>query len=750
MVYRLKNTFFFFLIGVSSYGQNNETTSSDSASLYNYSNTSSASAEIKSKPEFAINPTIGLGTGMFSFYGDVYAKHFQAPMVSRIGFELSVSQKLTDYLEFNFYELFGKLGANERIVNNNRNLNFESQIRAGGLNLLYNFDHLLAKERTATPYISVGVESFEFLSKTDLFDKYGNKYNYWSDGTIRNIAENDPNAGTAIEIHRDYTYESDIREMNEDGFGKYPERSWAIPIGVGAIFKISVYWTFKLGTTMHFTFTDYIDGVSSKSTGNRAGDSKNDKFMMTSFSIHYNFGNKKKEGVQQNEQDFSNVDFLALESDDQDQDGVLDTNDSCQSTPPGVPVDVKGCPIDDDEDGVPNYKDDELATPKDAFVDEKGVQLSDSVLAYRYSFYLDSTGAFAKIEYVAHNNSATNNSNQKEYAVKLGTFKKGLPADLMTKFLSINDIASASINDSNTIYTAGKYNSYLDAEKRKQQLINEGIADAQVVYKQNGKYYDATKFNSNVNKTPDPNINTTTKNNASNPDSSNNNDSGNSNTAKNNINNQNSTSNLNNEVLNTQGVVLRVQLGAYKNRLSKNVFRDINNLIEVKTEDGLYKYMTGSFQSFDAAAKYKVEMVLKGYSGAFITAYKDGKRIALQEAGATPAKKEDQPEVQDNTFTNESVNSVNKKLVVFKIQVGAFKNDPPEDKLALFATMKNIKGEKTPAGITRYTVGAVNDYNEAQNLKSQIAKEYGITDAFIIAFFNGEYISIPEALELLK
>ena len=153
---------------------------------------------------------------------------------------------------------------------------------------------------------------------------------------------------------------------------------------------------------MHFTFTDYIDGVTSKSTGNRTGNSKNDNFMMTSFSLNYNFGTKKNDPKYNHEEEYEGVDFLALENGDEDNDGVLDLKDSCLGTPSGVPVDTKGCPLDDDMDGVPNYKDNELTTPVGAFVDEKGVQLSDSLLAYQYEFYMDSTGKFAKVEIHDH------------------------------------------------------------------------------------------------------------------------------------------------------------------------------------------------------------------------------------------------------------------------------------------------------------------------------------------------------------
>jgi hypothetical protein len=338
MLNRLKIIIFFLLLGSFSFAQNNETTSSDSSSI----TIKKTSDTIPSKPknEFIFKPTIGLGTGMLSFYGDIYDKHFQPPMMSRIGYELTVSQYFKKYLQFNFYVLFGKLGADERNAANNRNLNFESTIRVGGINLLYNFDNFLPKNRTASPYISLGFESFEFLSKTDLYDAHGNRYYYWTDGTIRNIDQNAPNANTAILLHRDYTYESDIRQANLDGFGKYSEYSFAIPVGAGAMFKINDYFTFKLGVTMHFTFTDYIDGITDKSVGNRKGNSKNDDFMMSSFSLHYNLGLKKRDVDTVNEGDFKDVDFFALDLEDQDKDGVPDAKDSCQGTPQGIPVDA--------------------------------------------------------------------------------------------------------------------------------------------------------------------------------------------------------------------------------------------------------------------------------------------------------------------------------------------------------------------------------------------------------------------------
>ena len=685
--------------------------------------------QVQYASSFVFKPTIGLGVGMFSFYGDMYAKHFQTPMVSRLAYQLTITQGLTSYLDFDFFVLYGKLSANEHFSPNNRNLNFESSIKSGGISLTYNFDNFLPSNHKANPFLSVGFESFEFLSKTDMYDKYGNKYYYWLDGTTRNMAENDVNAINAIEINRDYTYETDIREVlnvKTDGVKRYPEHSFALPVGAGVTFEINDYLKFKLGATMHFTFTDYIDGVTSSSVGNRVGNSKNDNFMITSFSIHYNLGSKKKEesSIEENTL-YDNVDFLAIDANDQDKDGVTDDKDSCQGTPLGVAVNSHGCALDDDGDGVPNYKDSEINSPKSAIVDSKGVQMNDSTIAYQYNVYNDSIGAFAKVEMYNKKGSEFVNPNQKEYMVELGRFKSGLTPEIMTKFLSINDISSSSIDDSTTIYKAGSYVSSLDAEKRKQECISQGFADAKVIYLKNGKYYDATVNNATDSKativsatssdikTTNPTIKTETPKTA----------------------------------MDNQALVFRIQLGAFHRRLSKNVFKGFKDLIEVKTDDGLYKYMTGSFKILDDAAKQKVEILLNGYEGAFITAYKNGKRITLTEAGATSAEKTDSiTDTKDSSVTN----SVNKELIKFKIQVGIFKNLPPSDKAEIFAKIKGLVKESTANGLTKYFVGSTDNYSEAIAFKNDLVKNFGLTDAFIVAFFNNQAISVQEALELLK
>jgi hypothetical protein len=196
--------------------------------------------------------------------------------------------------------------------------------------------------------------------------------------------------------------------------------------------------------------------------------------------------------------------------------------------------------------------------------------------------------------------------------------------------------------------------------------------------------------------------------------------------------------------LNTPGVVFRIQLGAFKHRISAATFGDAGNVLEFKGEDGLYKYLTGSFSNFNDAAKYKIEMLSKGYQGAFIAAYKNGKRVSLTEVGATPAGK-----ASVNEADNDKAPAVKKDLVVFKVQIGVFKNEPPDEIKAKFSTIKNMEQSTTSSGLTRYTAGSFGNYAEAQKLKEELHKQ-GIDGAFVIAFFKNELISVPEAQELLK
>lgn len=673
-------------------------------------------------------PKISLGAGLLSFHGDLYAKHYQAPWTARTGFDLNISQRLYKPLQLNFNILFGKLGANEWI--DNRQENFQSEIRSGGLSLMYDFGNFIPEKYWIRPWVSVGINSFEFLSKTDLYDKNGNKYYYWSDGSIKNIDEAAPTASLAVNLNRDYVYESDIRELNKDGFGKYQERAWAFPVGAGALMKITDRVDFKIGFQYYFTTTDYIDGITKNSLGTRSGTKQKDNFVYTSFALQYDLVLKKKSKADTLPEDyFDGIDWLAIDNGDYDEDGVRDWDDKCHGTPKGVKVDANGCPFDDDNDGVPNHADDELASPAGFEVNMNGVALTDEYWQNWYNVYMDS-GNVVKTEIVENFykasqdslNALTNsnaNKNEKQYTVELARYTGPVPNDEMAYLLSVGDVKSTILPDNSTVlYTAGTYKEIQNAVKRRDAIVAEGNKDAKIGFFKNGDL--VTLSESEINDLMGVKSDSTkTNTEIVNP--------------------------LSDENEFAKGdIVYRVQLGAYKNRISTGIFRNAGTVVELKTDDNYYRYTTKGYRTIEAAANATADLILEGYGDAFITAYKDGKRIPMSSTKATMETNEKEDITKIKSFS-----SINKSLVSFKIQLGALRKVGSNDMEEKSKDLEGIEKQSTGSGMIRYTAGTFNDYSKADTYRQELVDK-GFIEAFVIAVFKGEVISIQEAQELLK
>ena len=84
------------------------------------------------------------------------------------------------------------------------------------------------------------------------------------------------------------------------------------------------------------------------------------------------------------------------------------------------------------------------------------------------------------------------------------------------------------------------------------------------------------------------------------------------------------------------------------------------------------------------------------------------------------------------------------KGLIFKVQVGAYRNAIPQD---LFKGFAPLMGEKLDNGITRYTAGLFRDFNNANIAKNEIRK-MGYDDAFVVGFYDGQRISFQELRNL--
>lgn len=630
--------------------------------------------------DFVLQPLLGIGTGLMSYVGNVKAptSYLQNPMTSRIGYDLQYSQKLNQVMEFNLYALFGKLSVNTRSPD--LSWNFVSSIEGGGARLLFK----LLPKQTITPYIVTGVESFEFLTKTSLYNDQGIPYYYWTDGSIRSRPQGSPMAASATVLQWNYNYSSDMRSLNIGNTGKYQTQTFAIPLGVGFMFHLCKNADFMIGTTLNYTFTNHIDGL-----GDSIGGRKHDMFLMTSCGLRFDLSRNKKTrvpGVLGNEKEeryghpdsyYAGVDFDALAQDT----------------------------VKPDQDNT--------------------AKLSDSAILRQYEMYEDSTGEFAQV--VVENSIGAPVQNKTvakplptTYSVQLARFNKGVPPEVMDKLMSVPNVKSETLPDSSTAYIVGNYADLGKAQTAAQQFVQNGLPDAKAVYKKDNDYIVAptSGISKSANNTTPPVSNT--------PPPANN----------------------NTPVPNGGTIVYRVQLGAYKHKLPRDIFMNVDNIVEVKTENGYFTYSAGSFTNYQDAVDYKTKLTSLGYPNLFIKAYQNGKRIPLVKAGATfetPQKEDLNEEVTHET------SSLDKSHLSFGVQVGVFKGSPPKDLQKKFNTLTNLYTFKdSTTGLTHYLVGPFTGMDDADAAKGKLTTDPLMKDAFIGAYYNGKPIPMAQALDILK
>lgn len=226
------------------------------------------------------------------------------------------------------------------------------------------------------------------------------------------------------------------------------------------------------------------------------------------------------------------------------------------------------------------------------------------------------------------------------------------------------------------------------------------------------------------------------------------------------------------------GLVYRVQIGAFSKPLPSTVFKEFNPVSGEKIEGtSIIRYMAGFFNSSDAVVDAKANIRSLGYNDAFVVAYCDGKRISFGEARRLQASGECIPkglneiviEVAEKTAirlgfpVSREVPELSEldymigpdvvdadpvepiKGLFFTVQVGVFNTSvKPEDVFSL----PEMITYRLPNGHIRYSTGYFDSREEAK-LRLKMARESGVQDAFITAYYNGERISLSKAQSLL-
>jgi DNA segregation ATPase FtsK/SpoIIIE-like protein len=136
----------------------------------------------------------------------------------------------------------------------------------------------------------------------------------------------------------------------------------------------------------------------------------------------------------------------------------------------------------------------------------------------------------------------------------------------------------------------------------------------------------------------------------------------------------------------------------------------------------------------------------------FATALKEKQEQHIKEREEALAAEQQAPAAKPKPVARKPVVTPPADKIEYRVQIGSFsKGLPPYvqrlyDKLSKFRKIDHYTDDK---GIVVYTVGKLRDYHAAVNLKKQLRQE-GASDAFVVAYKNGERIKVSEALKIQK
>ena len=263
---------------------------------------------------------------------------------------------------------------------------------------------------------------------------------------------------------------------------------------------------------------------------------------------------------------------------------------------------------------------------------------------------------------------------------------------------------------------------------------------------------------------------------------------------------------------NPSGLNFRVQVGAFRRPVREDVYREFTPVSGQKLSNGLIVYMAGYFNNSSAAINARKEIRKFGYSDAFIVAYCNDERLSFWKgreyerngtcisnrendfivasisegnpnknngtsaAANTQVEKEGRPlqgtientlsrtngteiandikrsETQGSVIRNSSeiqagreVGRIDVSGLFYAVQVGAFKRKIRGIELALIPELDFYESN----GLFRYSSGKFKSIDDARIRRTEVVSN-GVSDAFVVVFYNGKRITMKEARDLLQ
>lgn len=282
-------------------------------------------------------------TGIVTYYGTLNKRIIPFSSNNTPSFQVGLNGQYK-MLSVNIH--FGNINYGQSINNYIAAENFKGIGKTIGFSFAYcnNYEKKLSFE------IGSGLDLMTYSLSRDLTDARGTFYNYWSDGSIRDVPETYKNIFISNKLARDYNFETSV--------GSYTTILAGVTMGFNLHLTPNIMASFR--TTLYMPIGNTIDKISNNQT----------YLCFNRVSLSYYFVKRPK---QLEDARYSTIDFKVLEIMDEDTDGIVDMKDECPDTKKGAKVDRKGCLVDFDNDGIPDIYDKEVNTKKGLLVDTDGI-----------------------------------------------------------------------------------------------------------------------------------------------------------------------------------------------------------------------------------------------------------------------------------------------------------------------------------------------------------------------------------------
>lgn len=370
------------------------------------------------------------------------------------------------------------------------------------------------------------------------------------------------------------------------------------------------------------------------------------------------------------------------------------------------------------------------------------------------------TNIFAKLN---SNQAAYNNSNpippstvEPEglvFKVQVGAFRNPIPQDHFKGFAPI--VAEQGPNGI-TRYTAGYFKDFSVADNAKTDIRVLGYSDAFVVAFLNGKRINIEQARAMLTgnqivaaNTQTPDNNRTNANTATVGTNTNSTSSANTNRPQPNVNNVNDGFSTN--VQSAKGYFYTVQVGVYSGTVKPSILNNIENINSDRLLNNLVRYSSGQYKTPEEAMAVRQQIIAKGITDAFVTAYIDGQRYTVDQARRILEQNRTNASLNINNsansttspVSNTSNNSVNNtissgtaEVKEYRVNIGEYADDIPNDVAGVYLqlTGRGIKsyekGDKTV-----YLIGSFDNFEDAEKLKKEM-QEMGIKGAKVVTYVN--------------